>query len=515
MKKNILLSALIIFYACTPIHTYNSWNNDDTSNFDKKLAIACSIAYLTFVSIYCYLIYQQNKTHNELWTVSQPGDIAENFDSVAGAHEAKDALLEIVEYLKNPKQAKRLGAKVPTGVLLTGEPGTGKTLLARAVAGEANCSFISVSGSVFEQVYVGLGAARVRALFEQIEAEKKPCIVFIDEIDAVGGKRSQEYSWINQTINQLLTCMDGFNSKNRSFPIIIIGATNHECLLDPALLRPGRFDRIVHVARPCVNDRIDLLNIYLQNIIFADDLNLEIIAKQTPGFTGADIAQLVNQATLLATKNHQDCVTMQNFHDAINLITLGAPDTSIKMDDREKKITAYHEAGHTLLHLLQPETTSEFYSVTIVPRSKALGITLSFRNENKYSSNKEEHLAEISTLLAGRAAEELMFGEIGTGIHNDFTEASSIAFHMVCSYGMSELGTRIYNVNHISDATRTLIDNEVNKILDQQYQKVMKLLKEHKAKLIKLAERLLEKNTLYADEVYELLQISKPNQAIA
>lgn len=514
MKKNLLLSALIAFYAFSPINTYNF--NNDNSDFDRNIKIACSIAYLTFVGVYFYAMYKQTQSEkSQLWTIYKPGQVFETFENVAGAHEAKDALQEIIQFLKNPKHFNRLGAKMPTGVLLTGQPGTGKTLLARAVAGEANCSFISVSGSAFEEIYAGVGAARVRALFAAAARQNGPCIIFIDEIDALGAKRQHENPWLNQKLNELLTQMDGFSNQDRAHPIIIIGATNHESMLDPALLRPGRFDRIVNVPLPSLHDRIDMLEIHLTQVVCSDNLNLEIIAKQTAGFSGADLAQLVNQATLIATKNNNDFVSMKDFDEAINLIKLGAPSTSIKMDDREKKITAYHEAGHTLLHLLQPEITDEFYSVTIVPRARALGLTAWFFNENKYSSNKEELLAQISVCLAGRAAEELMFNEIGTGPYHDFEQASSIAFHMICTYGMTELGTRIYNINHVSDATRVLIDKEINKILDQQYQKVMKILKENKEKLINLAEALFEKETLYADEVYEILQIAKPNHAVA
>ncbi len=515
MKKNLFLSVLILFYASNPA-TIHTKSNNDLDSMDKGLLITYMVVAAAFMGLGVYSMYQERKNaqSNTLWSTFQPGQISENFNSVAGAHEAKQALDEIVQFLKNPEYASRLGAKMPTGIILTGNPGTGKTLLARAVAGEANCTFISVSGSIFEEVYTGLGAARVRALFTQAEQLAGPCIIFIDEIDAVGSKRSHSHT-LHQTLNQLLTCMDGFSSKTRKHPIIIIGATNHESILDSALLRPGRFDRIINVALPGLSDRIELLKIHLKNIICADDLNLEVIAKQTARFSGADLAQLVNQATLIATKNHQDAVTMKNFEDAINIITLGIPDSSIKMSAQEKRITAYHEAGHTLLHILQPETTAEFYSVTIVPRTKALGLTAWFFEENKHTLNKKEALAKISVLLAGRAAEEFMFGEIGAGAHSDFEQASSIAFHMICSYGMSKLGKRIYDVNYISDVTRQLIDQEINIILEEQYQKTMDILKTNQEKLTLLAERLLEKETLYAAEVYEILEISELKAQVA
>ena len=514
MKSKFFLSALIVFYASTPLNI----RTDQGFSKETKDVIAQLCIAIAFIGLCTYLEYKkqsQAQPGNTLWNIHKPGQIHETFNSVAGADEAKEALQEIVQFLNNPEYASRLGAKIPKGVLLTGEPGTGKTLLARAVAGEANCTFINVSGSAFEEIYAGVGAARVRALFAEAKKQQGPCIIFIDEIDTLGAKRQHDHPWLNQKLNELLTCMDGFSSKDQRYPIIVIGATNHESMLDPALLRPGRFDRIVNVPLPTLQDRIDMLKIHLQGIVYSDDLNFEIIAKNTIGFSGADLAQLVNQATLLATKNNQSSVCMQNFDEAINLIKLGTPAKNIKMDARTKKITAYHEAGHTLLHLLQPEIKDEFYSLTIVARSRALGLMSWFPKENKYSSNKEELLARIAVCLAGRAAEELMFGEIGTGPQDDFEQASNIAFHMVCTYGMSELGTRIYNIKHISDATRVLIDKEVNKILDQQYKKVMAILQQNKAKLIKLSEALIEKETLYAPEVYKILELPAYNPAIA
>jgi cell division protease FtsH len=509
MKQRFFLSFLILFHATIP-STIQAHKADEYLD----LTIKTGISAIIFCAVFYACAKLTEKAQSSIWQTFYPYTINESFNSVAGAHEAKESLQEIVQFLKNPKKFSRLGAKIPKGVLLTGNPGTGKTLLARAVAGEANCTFISVSGSAFEEMYAGLGASRVRDLFKEAEKQNGPCIIFIDEIDAVASKRQSIHTWLNQTLNQLLTCMDGFSTKESKYPIIVIGATNHESILDPALLRAGRFDRIVNVPLPSHQDRIDILEIHLQPILTAEDVNLENIAKNTSGFSGADLAQLVNQATLIATKNNQELVTMENFHEAINIIHLGAPSAHVKMSAREKKITAYHEAGHTLLHLLQPETSGEFYNVTIVPRSRALGLTASFPDENKHSWNKEEMLARICMLLAGRGAEELMFDEIGTGAHNDFEKASDMAFHMVCSFGMTELGTRIYNTKHISDATRHLIDKAVAKILDEQYKKVLNILQDNKKLLIKLAEELLKKETLYAPEVYKLLEL-KPLDPVA
>lgn len=472
-----------------------------------SIAISVCAAYLIM-----HMNRAQQKTDHTLWTIYPPDQIEESFVSVAGAHEAKEALSEIVNFLKDPEAHSRLGAKIPCGVLLTGEPGTGKTLLARAIAGEAGCTFISVTGSAFVQMYVGLGAARLRAMFEDA-TQYAPCIIFIDEIDAIGSKRqidqsagAQEHS---HALNQLLACMDGFESKNAKNPIIVIGATNNEKILDKALLRPGRFDRVVQVPLPCCNDRADILEIYIAKIIYANDIDLNLLAQRTSGFSGAELEQLVNQAALIATKNNQNDVTMANFDEAINIIKMGTPAPYIKMGEQEKKTTAYHEAGHALAFILQPEITGQLHSVTIVPRSRALGVTSWFPEEDKHSWNKEEMLSQITIALAGRGAEELMFGEIGTGAHNDFQKASDIARNMICQYGMTEMGVCTYDHYEISDNTRHQIDAAVKKILDQQYLRMMTLLKTNKSMLIKLAEALLKKETLSAEEIYKLLNIKK------
>lgn len=480
----------------------------------KGMLFAITVTVVAGIISYHY--QKEDKIReNTLWDVFTPNQISESFESVAGAHEAKQALAEIVNYLKNPAEASRLGAKVPKGVLLTGNPGTGKTLLARAVAGEADCTFISVSGSVFVQMYVGLGAARLRALFEEA-ALYAPCIIFIDEIDAVGSKRGtdngsggiQEH---NHAVNQLLACMDGFSSKHAANPIIVIGATNHESSLDPALLRPGRFDRIVHVPLPGTKDRADILKIHLSKVIFAQDINLETIAKLTPGFSGADLQQIVNQAALIATNKGLAAVGMQELYEAVDLIMLGAPAKHITMSDYEKRTTAYHEAGHALMHILIPEFSGSLHGVTIQPRNNALGLTYGLPEDNKYNLNKEEMLAHICMLLAGRAAEEFMFGEISTGAHNDFERASATAHNMICRYGMTDsLGKRIYEGQHVSEKVLQQIDAEIFKILDEQYARVIKLLKSNKHLLVTLAEELLKKETLYAPEIYQLLNIPMP-----
>lgn len=533
--KSKLLASLIFWHAFAPCNlianqndkeetqdtSYKSWESfkaKDKNNFltesQKKQLFEMGVG-LIFITIATYIQIKlvTYLTSTPEWDIITPGSIKESFQSVAGAHEAKEALIDIVKFLKNPKYYRRLGAKIPKGILLTGNPGTGKTLLARALAGKAQCNFISVSGSAFVQMYVGVGAARVRSLF-QAAAQHAPCIIFIDEFDALAPNRHSTENATNQehkqTVNQLLACMDGLLSQDANHPILVIGATNHESAIDPAVLRPGRFDRIIHVAMPNLQDRIDILNIHLNKVTHMDNIDIETIAARTPGFSGADLQNLVNQATLIATKEELDAVDTDSMYQALDLITLGAPAQNILMSDYEKATTAYHEAGHALMHILLPEISDQLHGVTIIPRNKALGVTYSLPNEHKYTLNKEEMLAKICMLLAGRAAEELMFGEISTGAYSDFQKATDIAYDMVCFYGMTDtLGKRIYNSN-ISEIMQNKIDIEISKILDEQYERVIMLLSENKELLIKLAENLLEKETMYAPEIYEILGITEP-----
>lgn len=443
-----------------------------------------------------------------------PATIKERFSSVAGAYEAKEDLKDIVDFLKDPEKYRRLGAQITKGALLVGEPGTGKTLLARAVAGEANCPFFSVSGSDFIEVFVGVGAARVRDLFAQAK-KSAPCIVFIDEIDAIGRQRGNSAGGGNeereQTLNQLLTEMDGFESSKE--PVIVLAATNRPDVLDKALLRPGRFDRRIEVSMPDLISREEILRVHLKKIKHVADLDVKKIARGTPGFSGADLANLVNEATVIASKKNLSEVSMYEFEEARDRIILGRESKTMRVTAEDKKITAYHEAGHALSRLLMPNNTDPLHKVTITPRGQSLGVTHFMPEREKYNRTKEELLASIATALAGRAAEELVFNELSTGAYSDFKAATETARAMVCYYGMTEaLGKRVYLDTYdtkggYSQKTFEKIDNEITKILDEQYLFVMKLLQDNRDKLDKLSLELLDKETLYAAEIYMLLGI--------
>ena len=443
-----------------------------------------------------------------------PSAIKKKFTDVAGAHEAKEDLQEMVDFLKNPKKYKKIGAKIPRGVLLVGQPGTGKTLLAKAVAGEANCPFFSASGSDFIEVFVGVGASRVRDLFEQAK-KNAPCIVFIDEIDAVGRQRGGGHGGGNdereQTLNQLLTEMDGFEESKD--PVIVIAATNRADVLDAALLRPGRFDRQVDVPVPDLKSRQEILAVHLKEVKTDGAIDSYKIARGTQGFTGADLANLVNEAALAAARAGHDQVSMRSFEEARDKIMLGKESKTLQLTEEDKKITAYHEGGHALARLLMPENTDPLHKVTIIPRGRALGVTHFMPEREKYNKTKNEMIANIISALAGRAAEELVFGELTTGAYSDFKHATSIAKDMVCYYGMTDtLGKVVYERgyygNGFSDKTFERIDAEVKAILDEQYVVAMKLLVDNRDKLDKLAAALLERETMYAHEIYELLGIT-------
>lgn len=442
-----------------------------------------------------------------------PSTIKETFDSVAGAGEAKDELRDVVDFLKNPEKYKRLGAKMTRGVLLVGEPGNGKTLLARAVAGEANCPFFSISGSDFIEVFVGVGASRVRDLFGQARAHA-PSIIFIDEIDAVGRHRGSGlgggHDEREQTLNQLLTEMDGFQTSGSS--VIVLAATNRPDVLDKALLRPGRFDKWVVVPYPDLKSREAILKLHAKSVKVDPEVDLEKIARGTPGFSGADLANIINEAAINASKTDQTTVKISDFEEARDKILLGKEIKSMVQTPEELKMTAYHEAGHTLVRLLLPQHSDPLYKVTIVPRGRALGVTHALPEKEKYSHTREELLASIASAMGGRAAEELVFNTYSTGAYSDFSAATEIARNMVCVYGMSsKVGTVVYKQGRgtfaYSEKTANLIDEEVQDILDVQYQRAMGLLKDNRDKLDLLAETLLDKETLYAGEIYVLLGI--------
>lgn len=446
-----------------------------------------------------------------------PSTIKENFDSVAGAAEAKEELKDVVDYLKNPEKYKRLGAHMTRGVLLVGEPGNGKTLLAKAVAGEANCPFFSISGSDFIEVFVGVGAARVRDLFMQAR-KNSPSIIFIDEIDAVGRHRGSGlgggHDEREQTLNQLLTEMDGFQTTGGS--VIVLAATNRPDVLDKALLRPGRFDRRVEVPFPDLKSREDILKVHAKNVVLAPDIDLGKIARGTPGFSGADLANIINEAAINASKANQDFITIKDFEEARDKILLGKEIKTMAQSKDELQLTSYHESGHALVRLLLPQDTDPLHKVTIVPRGRALGVTHAMPEKEKYTRTRDELNASIMAALGGRAAEELVFNKITTGAYSDFKAATDIARDMVCLYGMSEkMGSVVYmqqpGAYEYSSQTADLIDKEVQRILDDCYKKAVQLLQDNRDKLDKLATTLLEKETMFAGEIYELLGI-EPRQ---
>ena len=444
------------------------------------------------------------------------------FDDVAGIDEAKEELQEIVEFLKDPQKFQRLGGKIPKGVLLVGPPGTGKTLLARAIAGEANVPFFTISGSDFVEMFVGVGASRVRDMFEQGK-KNAPCIIFIDEIDAVGRHRGAGLGGGNdereQTLNQLLVEMDGFESNEG---VILIAATNRPDVLDPALLRPGRFDRQVVVPNPDILGRDKILKVHMKKVPLAPDVDPKIIARGTPGFSGADLANLVNEAALLAARIGRRVVTMAEFETAKDKVMMGAERRSAVMSEDEKKVTAYHEAGHTLVGIHMPGH-DPLHKVTIIPRGRALGVTMSLPERDRYSHTKQEIESRLASMYGGRVAEELIFGaeQVTTGAANDIQQATGLARKMVTEWGMSDkLGPLLYEANdeevflghsvtqrkNISDATAELIDREVRNFIEEAETKAREILTGHIDQLHAIAGALLEYETLGAAEVEGLLR---------
>jgi cell division protease FtsH len=442
-----------------------------------------------------------------------PSQIKVTFADVAGMPEAKQELKDVVDFLKNPDKYRRLGARIPRGVLLTGSPGNGKTLLAKAVAGEANCPFFSVSASDFIEMYVGVGASRVRELFTQAR-KHMPSIIFIDELDSVGMRRSDGGHGGNeertQTLNQLLTELDGFNTIDSS--VIVIAATNRSDVLDPALMRPGRFDKQIYVPFPTLKSREEILKVHLARVKTDGAIDVSRIARSTTGFSGADLANLVNEAALLAAKRADDSVvTMHDFEAARDHVTLGQKMESRVMSDEEKKITAFHEAGHALVRILMPEHGDPLDKVTIVPRGGALGVTHFLPERDVMLETKDRFMAFVYVALGGRAAELLACGVMTPGAGDDFRKATSLVRRMVCGGMTDEMGPVVYDPNNheyrYSEKTAERIDELVEKILTSSMQAVKDLLHKHREKLDKLALALLEKEILYADEVYELLGI--------
>jgi cell division protease FtsH len=450
------------------------------------------------------------------------------FDDVAGIEEAKEELQEIVEFLKDPGKFQRLGGKIPKGALLIGPPGTGKTLTARAVAGEANVPFFTISGSDFVEMFVGVGASRVRDMFEQAK-KNAPCIIFIDEIDAVGRHRGAGLGGGNdereQTLNQLLVEMDGFEANEG---IIIIAATNRPDVLDPALLRPGRFDRQIVVGNPDLLGREKILKVHMRNVPLSSDVDAKVIARGTPGFSGADLMNLVNEAALLAARRGKRLVTMKDFEDAKDKVMMGVERKTMVMSEEERKLTAYHEGGHALVALTVPHT-DPVHKATIIPRGRALGMVMQLPERDRISMSYRQMMSRLAVMMGGRVAEELIFGKeaVTSGASSDIEQATRLARMMVTRWGFSDdLGTVAYGENqdevflgmsvsrqqNISEATAQKIDAEVKRLVDWGFQEARRILSERAADLETLAEGLLEYETLSGDEILALIGGQKPNR---
>ena len=449
---------------------------------------------------------------------------AVTFVDVAGCEEAKEEVAELVDFLRDPSKFQKLGGRIPRGVLMVGSPGTGKTLLAKAISGEAKVPFFSISGSDFVEMFVGVGAARVRDMFEQAK-KYSPCIVFIDEIDAVGRQRGAGLGGGNdereQTLNQLLVEMDGFETGSG---VIVIAATNRPDVLDPALLRPGRFDRQVVVPLPDIRGREQILVVHMRKVPSANDVKPEILARGTPGFSGADLANLVNEAALFAARANKRLVDMDDFERAKDKIMMGSERRSMVMPEHERKNTAYHESGHAIVARLLPKT-DPVHKVTIIPRGRALGVTMQLPQEDRYSMDKEHILQNISVLFGGRIAEEIFMNQMTTGASNDFQRATEMARRMVTEWGMtSELGPMVYSENegevflgrsvtnqkNVSEATMQKVDSEIRKIIDEQYNIARNLIEDNKDKMEAMAKALLEWETIDSDQIDDIMNGKKP-----
>jgi cell division protease FtsH len=446
------------------------------------------------------------------------------FDDVAGVEEAKEEVQELVEFLSDPAKFQKLGGRIPKGVLMTGAPGTGKTLLARAIAGEAKVPFFTISGSDFVEMFVGVGASRVRDMFDQAK-KHAPCIIFIDEIDAVGRQRGAGlgggHDEREQTLNQLLVEMDGFEGTEG---VIVIAATNRPDVLDPALLRPGRFDRQVVVPLPDIRGREMILKIHMRNVPLADDVVPSILGRATPGFSGADLANLVNEAALFAARANKRLVDMEDFERAKDKVIMGAERRSIVMPEKERMNTAYHESGHTVVAKTLPNT-DPVHKVTIIPRGRSLGVTMQLPEEDRYSHDRESLLSSIAVLMGGRIAEEVFMKQMTTGAANDFERATEIARNMVTRWGMSDtLGTRVYGdgehevflgrdmVTHknLSNATAEMVDQEIRRIVDEQYARARKVIEDKHDTVEMMARSLLEWETLDAGQIDDVMAGKNP-----
>jgi cell division protease FtsH len=447
------------------------------------------------------------------------------FEDVAGIDEAREEVGELVEFLKDPSRFRKLGGRIPRGVLMTGSPGTGKTLLARAIAGEAKVPFFTISGSDFVEMFVGVGASRVRDMFDQAK-KHAPCIIFIDEIDAVGRQRGAGlgggHDEREQTLNQLLVEMDGFDANEG---VIVIAATNRPDVLDPALLRPGRFDRQVEVPLPDIRGREAILKVHMKKVPLADDIDTSIIARGTPGFSGADLANLINEAALFAAREDHKVVNMEQFEKAKDKVLMGAERRSIVMPEQERTNTAYHESGHTVVAKVLSDHTDPVHKVTIIPRGRSLGVTMQLPQEDRYSHNRDYLLARIAVLMGGRIAEEVFMKQMTTGASNDFEQATQLAQNMASRWGMSDkLGTRVYGDNHseiflgremstqrnVSPDTAERVEVEVTRIIQQEYERARTIIDDNSDKVEAMAQALLEWETLDSSQVDEIMAGKEP-----
>ncbi|MEZ5353399.1 MAG: ATP-dependent zinc metalloprotease FtsH [Bryobacteraceae bacterium] len=501
-------------------------NIKETSSANWISFLVNAIPFLVLLAFWIFMMRQMQSGGNKALSFgksrarlhsSQQKKVT--FKDVAGVEEAKEELTEIIEFLREPQKFQKLGGRIPKGVLLIGPPGTGKTLLARAIAGEANVPFFSISGSDFVEMFVGVGASRVRDLFEQGK-KNAPCIIFIDEIDAVGRHRGAGlgggHDEREQTLNQLLVEMDGFESNEG---VILVAATNRPDVLDPALLRPGRFDRRVVVPRPDLKGREMILKVHTKKVPLADDVNLSVLARGTPGFAGADMANLVNEAALVAARQNRKVVTMYDFEMAKDKVMMGAERKSMMLTDEEKRTTAYHEAGHALVAALIPEA-DPLHKVTIIPRGMALGLTMQLPLDDKHSYSQSYLKGQICILMAGRIAEEMFLNQTTTGAGNDIERATDLARKMVCEWGMSELGPlsfgkkeeqiflgrEIAQHRDYSEETALKIDEQVRGLVDSQYQRAKGVMEEHYDGLVRIAQALLEREVLDGEEVKQLIE---------
>lgn len=490
---------------------------------------------ILLIGVWVYFMRQASSRNNKAMSFGKSrARLIENtkkvtFADVAGADESKQELEEVIDFLKDPSKFQRLGGKIPKGVLLVGPPGTGKTLLAKAVAGEANVPFFSISGSDFVEMFVGVGASRVRDMFAQAK-KNAPCLLFIDEIDAVGRHRGAGLGGGNdereQTLNQLLVEMDGFEPNEN---VILIAATNRPDVLDPALLRPGRFDRQVTVTNPDIKGREDILKVHTRKVPLAKDVNLSVIARGTPGFSGADLANLVNEAALLAARKNKNKVTSKDFDDAKDKVLMGNERRSMAMDEAEKKLTAYHEAGHAICSLFVPDT-DPIHKATIIPRGRALGMVQQLPEKDQYSYSRSKMLSRLIILMGGRVAEELKFGydKVTSGASSDIAAATNLARSMVTEWGMSDkLGPVLYAENsgevflgksvtqnkNMSEDTARLVDAEIKRLVTESYEGAQKLLKEKNKEWETLAQALMEYETLTGDEIKQVLAGEKVDKS--